>query len=266
MRLRGRKGIRESLEAQPELVVLDAAPHKGRWHAFFGNDRPIHAELGMGKGKFISEHSKRNPHINYIGVDMYDELLRRASEKARDLWEADGVTEPPNLALVRGNIENIAAMFAEGELERIYLNFSDPWPKSKHARRRLTHPRFLRQYTRLLSPRGEIHFKTDSETLFEFSLNSFASEGLQLRNIALNLHRDALREELVLTEYESKFVEQGKPIYRLEAVIGEEALRAHRAEQEEREQREDQEAPHHQSETSEAVSAPSAPPAATSEG
>ncbi len=228
MRLRGRKGIRENLEAQPELVVLDAAPLKGKWREHFGNDNPIYVELGMGKGKFISEQSGRNPAINFIGVDMYDELIRRASEKARAVWEAKGVESPPNLALLRANIEGIESMFAPGEVERIYLNFSDPWPKSKHARRRLTHHRFLAKYTEILNERGEIHFKTDSRSLFEFSLNSFADMEIVLRNISLDLHKDGLRDDLVLTEYESKFVEKGMPIHRLEAVIGEEVLRAHR--------------------------------------
>jgi tRNA (guanine-N(7)-)-methyltransferase len=228
MRLRGRKGIRESLESQPELVVLDASPYKGRWREFFGNDRPIHVELGMGKGRFISEMSVRYPDINFVGVDMYDELLRRASEKARTAWEARGEQNPPNLALLRANIEGIETMFAPGEIERIYLNFSDPWPKSKHARRRLTHPRFLRRYIELLNERGEIHFKTDSQPLFEFSLNSFAEMELTMRNISLHLHKDGPREDLVFTEYEMKFMEKGQNIHRVEVVIGEEALRQHR--------------------------------------
>ncbi|MFD0588554.1 tRNA (guanosine(46)-N7)-methyltransferase TrmB [Paenibacillus sp. GCM10027627] len=229
MRLRGRKGIRESLEGQPELVVLDAAPHKGKWREFFGNDNPIYVELGMGKGRFISQQSFRNPNINFVGVDMYDELLRRASEKARIAWQDENVDSPPNLALLRANIEGIETMFAPGELERIYLNFSDPWPKSKHARRRLTHERFVSKYIELLNERGEIHFKTDSQSLFEFSLNSFADMELVMRNISLHLHKEAPREDLVFTEYEMKFMEKGQPIHRVEVVIGEEVLREHRA-------------------------------------
>ncbi|WP_028560413.1 tRNA (guanosine(46)-N7)-methyltransferase TrmB [Paenibacillus pinihumi] len=262
MRLRGRKGILESLEAQPELVVLDAQAFKGRWKEFFGNDRPIHVELGMGKGQFISQHSGRNPEINYIGVDMYDELIRRASEKARNVWREKGETSPPNLALLRANIEFIETMFEPGELERIYLNFSDPWPKSKHARRRLTHPRFLAKYVELLNGQGEIHFKTDSTTLFEFSLNSFTEVGLQLRNISLDLHRDTLRDDLVLTEYESKFVGFGQPIYRLEAVIGEQALARFHDQLASNRQADHQD----NDDTSEAVNEPITAPAATSEG
>ncbi|GKU75915.1 tRNA (guanosine(46)-N7)-methyltransferase TrmB [Paenibacillus sp. L3-i20] len=229
MRLRGRKGIRESLESQPELVVLDAAPHMGKWREFFGNDNPIYVELGMGKGRFISQMSVRNPNINFVGVDMYDELLRRGSEKARLAWAEKGIESPPNLALLRANIEGIETMFAPGELERVYLNFSDPWPKGKHARRRLTHERFVSKYIEILNERGEIHFKTDSQSLFEFSLNSFADMELIMRNISLHLHKEGPREDLVFTEYEMKFMEKGQPIHRVEVVIGEEALRVHRA-------------------------------------
>ena len=230
MRLRGRKGIVESLESQPELVVLDGSAYKGRWREFFGNDNPIYVELGMGKGRFIAQMSVNHPDINFIGVDIYDELLRRASEKARTLREEAGISEARNLALLRANIEHIETMFEPGELERIHLNFSDPWPKSKHARRRLTHQNFLKKYIQILNDRGEIHFKTDSMSLFEFSLNSFTDLELVLRNISLHLHKDGPREDLVFTEYEMKFMEQGMPIYRLEAVIGTEALRKHREE------------------------------------
>lgn len=229
MRLRGRKNIRESLEQQPDLVVLEPEQWKGRWHEFFGNNNPIHIECGMGKGQFISRMSGNNPETNYIGMDIYDELLRRGCEKARALWKSEkGVDEVPNLALVRGNVEFLDKMFDPGELERIYLNFSDPWPKSKHGKRRLTHPRFLMKYKQALSDIGEIHFKTDSLSLFEFSLNSFSDIEYQMRNISLDLHRHGIREDLVLTEYETKFVGKGMPIYRLEAVIGEKVQQEHR--------------------------------------
>ncbi|MFB9325224.1 tRNA (guanosine(46)-N7)-methyltransferase TrmB [Paenibacillus aurantiacus] len=260
MRLRGRKGILEAIENQKELCVLDAKPHKGRWHEFFGNDNPIYIELGMGKGKFISEMSVRNPHINFIGVDMYDELIRRASEKARAAWAAQGVDSPPNLALLRANIEGIEDMFAPNEIERIHLNFSDPWPKAKHARRRLTHQRFVAKYMEILNERGEIHFKTDSQSLFEFSLNSFADMELVMRNISLHLHKDELRDDLVLTEYESKFVERGNNIHRVEVVIGAEALAAHRQAKLAAQKNDQSE------ETSTAVDEPSTAPAITSEG
>ncbi|GMK39829.1 tRNA (guanine-N(7)-)-methyltransferase [Paenibacillus sp. CCS19] len=229
MRLRGRKGILESIESQPDLVVLDGTAYKGRWNEFFGNDNPIYVELGMGKGQFISTQSFRNPDINFIGVDMYDELVRRASEKARRIWSERGVDSPPNLALLRANIEFIEDIFDQDELERVYLNFSDPWPKAKHARRRLTHPRFVAKYINALNARGEIHFKTDSVSLFEFSLNSFADMELLTRNIALNLHKDGLRDDLVPTEYEMKFFNRGQNIHRIEVLIGDEAIAAYRS-------------------------------------
>lgn len=224
MRLRGRKNIRESLERQPDLVILEPQTWKGRWREFYGNDRPIHIELGMGKGRFISTMSGKYEDINFIGMDIYDELLRRGSEKARAVWRDKGREDVPNLALVRGNVAYLDNMFEPGELSRIYLNFSDPWPKNKHARRRLTHPWFLEKYAALLNEEGEIHFKTDSLSLFEFSLNSFSDSGLQMRNISLDLHRDAVRDDLVMTEYELKFHGQDQPIYRLEAVVGARAI------------------------------------------
>lgn len=233
MRLRGRKGIREDIERQKELVVLNAKDYKGKWAELFGNDNPIHAELGMGKGRFISEMSKKYPNINFIGVDMYDELIRKASEKAKNAHEiksdeeTESVPSIPNLKLMLFNIEHIEEAFAEGELERVYLNFSDPWPKKKHARRRLTHPGFVEKYQQILNANGEIHLKTDSQSLFEFSLNSFADMGLRMRNISLNLHVDGIHPDHVMTEYETKFAGQGMNIHRCEVVIGENVLASH---------------------------------------
>jgi tRNA (guanine-N7-)-methyltransferase len=226
MRLRGRKGIREALVAQPDLIILEPSAYKGKWSSHFGNDNPIHVELGMGKGKFISELSYRNPDINYIGVDMYDELLRRAGEKAELSRQKDGGSLV-NLRLALFNIEKIEDIFDSNELERIYLNFSDPWPKKRHARRRLTHAGFVRKYMDILNERGEIHFKTDSRSLFEFSLNSFADMGLRMRHISLDLHGEGARNDMVMTEYETKFFEQGVNIHRLEVVIGQQALDNH---------------------------------------
>lgn len=230
MRLRGRKGIRESLEQQTDLVILEPRSLKGRWSELFGNDHPVHVEFGMGKGQFISQMSFKYPEINFIGVDMYDELVRRAAEKARNVWEPAGEETPPNVRVALANIDYAEEVFAPGELGRIYLNFSDPWPKSKHARRRLTHPRFLEKYRGLLGPEGEIHLKTDSRSLFEFSLNAFADFGLQMKNISLDLHTDGvINEEHVMTEYETKFYNRGVNIHRCEAIVGEEALKQYQA-------------------------------------
>lgn len=229
MRLRGRKGIREDIERQKDLVILNAQDCKGKWQEIFGNGNPIHAELGMGKGRFISQMSKQNPGINFIGIDMYDELIRKSSEKAREAHEIapDSNDAIPNLKLVLFNIEQIEQAFEAGELERIYLNFSDPWPKKKHARRRLTHRGFLEKYVQILNQRGEIHLKTDSQSLFEFSLNSFADMDLRMRNISLNLHADGFHPDHVMTEYEMKFAGNGMNIHRCEVVIGQQALAEH---------------------------------------
>jgi tRNA (guanine-N7-)-methyltransferase len=220
MRLRGQKGIREALERQPDLVVLQPKQYKGKWaEQFFKNDHPIHVELGMGKGKFISELSLLHPDINYIGIDMYDELVRKASLKARHSRQGKEGASLANLCLTLVNIEQIAEVFAGNEIERVYLNFSDPWPKKRHARRRLTHADFINRYLLFLNYKGEIHLKTDSQTLFEFSLNSFADMGLQMRNISLHLHGEGIRDDLVMTEYETKFVEKGMNIYRCEVLV-----------------------------------------------
>lgn len=232
MRLRGKKGARETLEQyeQDGSVVLNPQKYKGKWHEFFGNDRPIHIELGMGKGKFIAEISARYEEVNYIGIDKYDELILRAHEKAYGPAAEDienRQAQNPrrnNLALVLFNIENIENIFAQDEVNRIYLHFSDPWPKLRHARRRLTYSRFLEKYGHILNSWGDIHMKTDSLPLFEFSLNSFADFGFRLRHISLDLYREGPREDQIMTEYEQKFVEQGMRIYRCEAVVGHELL------------------------------------------
>jgi len=232
MRLRGKKGAREQLEQLTTLVVLEPEVHKGKWKQLFGNDNPIYVEFGMGKGQFISQMSLKYPNINFIGIDMYDELIARGAEKACELGDpsGSGLQHPANLRLVRANIEFVESIFEAGELDRIYLNFSDPWPKKKHARRRLTHPRFVEKYGRIMNGNGEIHLKTDSETLFEFSLNSFAGMGLQMKDISLNLHRDGIHPDHVMTEYEQKFFNKGMNIHRVEVLMGEESLKRYEEE------------------------------------
>ncbi|NMM54857.1 tRNA (guanosine(46)-N7)-methyltransferase TrmB [Paenibacillus aquistagni] len=230
MRLRGKKNAPELLANLPNLVITEPTAHKGKWSQVFGNDRPIYVELGMGKGQFVTEMSVKYPNINFIGIDMYDELIARASEKAMAVSERAGDAEqhPSNLRLMRANIEFMETFFEENELSRIYLNFSDPWPKKKHARRRLTHPRFLEKYALVMNEWGEIHQKTDSETLFEFSLNAYAHMEYLMKDISLNLHRDGIHEEHVMTEYEQKFFEKGMNIHRVEVLIGEAAVKQHR--------------------------------------
>lgn len=228
MRLRRKAGTREWLEQHDRLIVLEGREYRGKWQEKSGG-RPIHAELGMGKGTFISKMSARNPDVFYIGIDRYDELVRRSGERAYEIHEQAGRGEPDNLALALFNIEYIEELFAPGELERIYLNFSDPWPKKRHAERRLTHPRFLEKYLQILNDRGEIFLRTDSLSLFEFSLNSFADAGFRMADITFDLHRDGVPEGHVMTEYEEKFTSQGMPIYQCRVITGSVALEEHEA-------------------------------------
>jgi tRNA (guanine-N7-)-methyltransferase len=211
MRLRRKPGTRERLESNEGLVYLESKKHKGQWSKEFGNDNPIYAEFGMGKGDFVTHMAILHPNINFIGVDRKDELLDLTLRKALK-------KEAPNLKLLMLDVEEMNEVFMPGELSRIFLNFSDPWPKSRHARRRLTYRTFLDKYQQCLVPYGEVHFKTDSESLFEFSLNSFSEAGWRMRHITLNLHESEYLEGNVMTEYERKFVERGMKIYRLEAV------------------------------------------------
>ena len=214
MRQRGRMKIREQLEKQTGLVILNPKDYRGRWSGYFGNDHPIYVELGMGKGKFISEMSVRYPEINFIGIDMFDSLIRTAGDKARS--SGNTLEPPPNLALVLFNIQLIEEIFAPREVSRIFLNFSDPWPKERHARRRLTHVLFVQKYREILAVSGEIHLKTDSRPLFEYSLGTFQTLGLQVSEITYDLHGSGSTADNIMTEYESKFVHRGLPIFRCE--------------------------------------------------
>lgn len=227
MRLRRKADTKQWLQSLGGRVELQPETHRGRWREWFGNDRPIHVELGMGKGQFIALMSLRHPELNFIGLDRYDELVRRANEKADEFraerTEANGAEPADNLRLALGNVLQIESMFAPGEIDCIYLNFSDPWPKTRHAGRRLTHAAFVRKYIGVLSEEGEIHLKTDSRSLFEFSLNTFAGMGLTMRNISLDLHGRGASPDHVMTEYEMKFAGRGDPIYRVEVVVGERA-------------------------------------------
>ena len=172
MRVRNRKGATELLEANPQYVVLNPLEAKGKWRDLFGNDNPIHVEVGSGKGAFVSGMAKQNPDINYIGIDIQKSVLN--------------------------------------------LNFSDPWPKKRHEKRRLTYKTFLDTFKRILPENGEIHFKTDNRGLFEYSLVSFSQYGMKLNGVWLDLHASDF-EGNVMTEYEQKFSNKGQVIYRVEA-------------------------------------------------
>ena len=206
MRLRNVKGAREALA---ESSYVEAAPeaNRGAWRAVFGNEGPIHVEIGMGKGRFLLEMAARHREIDYIGVEMYASVLVRAAEKLED------VPELPNLRFLNIPAETV---FAPGEVDRIYLNFSDPWPKARHAKRRLTSPVFLKRYEGILKKGGLLEFKTDNRELFDYSLESVEAASWRLLQFTYDLHGDPeLGRGNVMTEYEEKFSGQGQAICKL---------------------------------------------------
>ena len=208
MRLRNIKNAPLRLAQNERDFVVNPQEYKGKWHILFNNNNPIHIEIGMGKGQFLTELATRNPNINYIGIEKFSSVLLRASEKLELL-------DLTNVRIINYDAANLMNIFEVGEVERIYLNFSDPWPKNAHAKRRLTSKTFLPIYNNILNENGEIHFKTDNRLLFEFSLESLNNNGLLLSNISLDLHNSDYQGNIV-TEYEEKFSQFG-PIYRLEA-------------------------------------------------
>ena len=207
MRLRNVKGSREVIAAN-SYVIHDETSMKGRWQEVFLNDRKLQIEIGMGKGQFITTLARQNPDINYVGIEKYSSVLIRAIEKQEEL-------KLPNLFYIRMEAEYIADVFAEHEVDRIYLNFSDPWPKDRHAKRRLTSKEFLGRYDKILTPEGVVIFKTDNRELFDFSLEQIPEAGWELVNSTYDLHHSEYVEGNVMTEYETKFVAEGKPICRL---------------------------------------------------
>ena len=211
MRVRNRKGATELLEAHPQYVILNPADAKGRWQEIFGNDHPIHVEVGSGKGAFVSGMAKANPDINYIGIDIQKSVLSYALDKVL-------ATDVPNIKLLWVDGSDLTDYFEDGEIDRLYLNFSDPWPKKRHEKRRLTCQSFLATYQQILPENGEIHFKTDNRGLFEYSLVSFSQYGMKLKGVWLDLHASDF-EDNVLTEYEQKFANKGQVIYRVEAAF-----------------------------------------------
>ena len=198
MRLRNVPGADAYLTAHP-LVIKNETRYRGTWKETFQNpENPIHIEIGMGKGQFIIEMARRNPEVNYIGIEKYSSVLVRAVEKLEDF-------EQDNLRLIRMDAENIEEVFDKDEVDRIYLNFSDPWPKDRHAKRRLTSTRFLERYDNILTPEGRVMFKTDNKDLFDFSLEQVEEAGWILENHTYDLHHSEYNEGNVMTEYEEKF-------------------------------------------------------------
>ncbi len=212
MRLRNIPGSREVI-AESRYVVHEEETKAGCWRDIFGNDHPIHIEIGMGKGKFIMALAKANPDINYVGIEKYSSVLIRALEKMEQ-------EEAPlaNLCFIRMDAENITKVFAKDEVDRIYLNFSDPWPKDRHAKRRLTSKEFFARYDQILTAEGRVEFKTDNRPLFDFSVESVKEAGWDLDAVTYDLHHDeVLVQGNVMTEYEERFSAMGNPIHKLMA-------------------------------------------------
>jgi tRNA (guanine-N7-)-methyltransferase len=206
MRLRNIKGSREAVAAN-DYVVHEPEKYKGQWNTLFGNSNPIHVEIGMGKGKFIMQLAARNPHINYIGIEKYSSVLLRALEKRQE-------TELSNLYFIRFDAEYLCNIFDQDEISRIYLNFSDPWPKDRHAKRRLTSKEFLSRYDQCLKKEGDIIFKTDNRMLFDFSVEEAGIAGWELKEVTYDLHHSEYVEGNIMTEYEERFSAMGNPIHR----------------------------------------------------
>lgn len=213
MRLRNIPGSREVI-AENRWCIPETEDTKGKWHSIFGNDHPIHIEIGMGKGKFIMALAKQNPDINYIGIEKYSSVLLRGLQKMEE--------EPlDNIRFIRMDAENICEMFGKDEVARIYLNFSDPWPKDRHAKRRLTSRQFLALYQEILQSDGIIEFKTDNTSLFDFSLEEVEEAGWRLMAYTRDLHHDeSMNQGNIMTEYEERFSAKGNPIHKLIASRG----------------------------------------------
>lgn len=216
MRLRNIPGAKEVIENSP-YVVHEPQKQKGQWSHVFENDHPIHIEVGMGKGRFLMDMAKIHPEVNYVGIEMYDSVLLRALQKREEYEQNEGTLT--NLYFMCVDARLLPEIFEKGEVEKIYLNFSDPWPKARHAKRRLTSRQFLERYDQILIPEGSVEFKTDNRDLFAFSLEEVKEAGWTLEASTFDLHHDEkLMKGNVMTEYEEKFSSMGNPIHKLIAL------------------------------------------------
>lgn len=205
MRLRNITGSREVI-AESSYVVKEEENCRTKWNEIFQNSNPIHIEIGMGKGKFLYTMAKEHPEINYVGIEKYSSVLLRAIQKMEE--------EPlPNLKFIRMDAEDIVKVFGTEEVDKIYLNFSDPWPKDRHAKRRLPSKEFLARYDIILKKQSKLEFKTDNRILFDFAVEELEQAGWKAELITYDLHADEkLLEGNVMTEYEEKFSSAGNPI------------------------------------------------------
>ncbi len=210
MRLRNIPGSQEVIKNHP-VAMKNETEYKGKWNEVFGNANPIYVEIGMGKGQFLMTLAKQNPDINYIGIERYSSVLLRALEKYDSEEE-----KLSNIRFICMNAFELPSVFEMGEVAKIYLNFSDPWPKARHAGRRLTSTNFLAQYDKVLAKEGVVEFKTDNRSLFDFSLEQVEEGGWKLLAHTFDLHHDeTMNQGNVMTEYEEKFSSKGNPIHKL---------------------------------------------------
>ena len=213
MRIRNVKNADELILKYPNIVIQNPSEYKGKWKSYFKNDNPIYVEIGMGKGQFIIKNALLNKNINYIGIEKEKSIVYKALNKVLDTSE-EGID---NLAIITFDAANILDIFEEKEVDKIYLNFSDPWPKSRHEKRRLTGPIIFNNILKILN--GDLEFKSDNRKLFEYSIIQFNNLGLDILELSLDLHKDC--EDVITTEYEDKFVALGMPIYYVKIKKGE---------------------------------------------
>lgn len=207
MRLRNIPEARDVIAAT-ELVIKEAEKYKGHWQDFWENDKPLHIEVGMGKGQFMMGMAAAHPEINYIGIEMYSSVLLRAIQKL----EKDPL---PNLRFLQIDAKDIEEYFEEGEVDKLYLNFSDPWPKDRHAKRRLPSRQFLVRFGHIIKKDSVIEFKTDNRGLFDFAVEEVEPAGWEILEITYDLHHDEkMNAGNIMTEYEEKFSAKGNPIYK----------------------------------------------------
>ena len=212
MRLRNIPRADGVIKSHP-MVVQDTQESRGNWKNIFGNDRPVYLEIGMGKGRFLMNMAKEHPLVNFVGIERYSSVLLRALEK----YDTEEYKDLQNIRFLCMDATEIEDVFNQGEIRKIYLNFSDPWPKARHARRRLTSGTFLDRYAKILPPGGNLEFKTDNTELFRFSLEEIREkEGWRLDKYTYDLHRnDEMNQGNIMTEYEEKFSSLGNPINKL---------------------------------------------------
>jgi tRNA (guanine-N7-)-methyltransferase len=211
LRQRNKPWADSYLQENTHLVIPNPSEYKNKWHEIFGNDNPIHIEIGTGKGQFITGMAKQFPNTNFIGIELAKSVIVTAAQKVTESGQQ-------NIRLINENAENLLDIFQTDEVATIYLNFSDPWPKNRHEKRRLTFHSFLKRYETVLNSSGELVFKTDNRGLFEYSLVSFSNYGMLFREVNLDLHQ-INDPENVMTEYEEKFSAKGQPIYRCKATF-----------------------------------------------